>query len=208
MTRSRQALPLLALWVLVVAAASALAWAAISQAGREVTAGNPTRTLPAPNLAAVPLTPTTGGGLASSAPQPAPAQPPTSGAATVPPGPGSVAPGSVSSLATRTGSATRTEPPVRPPSTNGPVASLTPVRASLSVVGGSVGMSCRGNQLVLDWATPRNGWSFTVKREHGGVEVRFAAARGGNDEGDDGSEHARSEVEGQCVNGRPVLRQK
>jgi hypothetical protein len=88
-----------------------------------------------------------------------------------------------------TGSATATRPP----------GSLSPTAAgvvsSLTVVGGSVSVSCSGETITLRSATPAQGWSFTVERESRTLTVEFG--RVGGDE--------RSEIEGRCVRGRPQL---
>ena len=73
--------------------------------------------------------------------------------------------------------------------------STPPVRDSVTVAGGTVGVSCAGARLNLRYATPSNGWSMTVEREPGTLSVAFREQLGGGE----------SEVHATCRAGAPAF---
>jgi hypothetical protein len=70
-----------------------------------------------------------------------------------------------------------------------------PVDDSVSVQGGSVGVSCRGATLTLRFVTPADGWAYHLERSPETIEVSFAQHAG----------EGESEVHAQCSHGVPVF---
>jgi hypothetical protein len=183
-----------ALWLLVVGAASGVAWFAIDRAGREVLTSPVGGRVPAgqvatsaPTRAATGPTPTSDdhgedspAPTATSSPSRAPVVPPSgSGDRLHPP--------------SRTTTST-TRPPTPPPSSPpGPAA----VDRSVRVQGGQVGVRCVGRTISLRYATPSDGWRVEVDDqgpEH--VKVRFSAT---------GRDEQQSEIEAECEHSTPVF---
>jgi hypothetical protein len=71
----------------------------------------------------------------------------------------------------------------------------TPVDDSVSVDGGSVGVSCQGATLTLRFVTPANGWTYHLDRSPESIEVTFEQQAG----------NGQSEVHAQCSHGAPIF---
>ena len=160
-------------WIAVVAVASSTVWLVIDRTGSNLLSGATAsvRASSAPTTTAVsPRSPTSAGPATSAG---------SSGG---------------TSTATSSGTSTGTSTGAGP--TSGGTTSARPpasVIRSLTVPGGSVGMSCVDGRPHLEWATPLDGWSMEVDDE--GFEVKFT-------QGNDGDE---SEVYGSCASGAPTL---
>ncbi len=167
MRRARTAALAVLGWLAIVVAASTLAWAAIDRAGRVTYLGGGT----APSAQAAATTPPT------TAPSP-----------TTPPAHGT------GSSTTSTTSTTAAPPPTRhttsASSSAAPATTPTARAAETSVAGGSVGVTCTGSTLSLRYATPQDGWSYTVERKDNELQVTFR--RGGD--GDKVEVHARCQA--------------
>ncbi|KQU67427.1 lipase chaperone [Phycicoccus sp. Root101] len=197
-----------ALWLAIVASTSTVAWIVIDRAGRGayLTDGaRPELTQAGPGTT---TTDVTEGTVSATSSVPSSTSPPTSSAGRPPttsrparttpshsaPAPRSTVP-SPAVTPPRTGSRPSSTPrPAPRTSASSPVRPQT-VDDSISVTGGSVGVSCRGTTLTLRFATPRNGWSYELDRSSTEIEVQFRQ---------NGSEQ-ESEVHARCSGGAPVF---
>ncbi|KQZ90108.1 hypothetical protein ASD62_13170 [Phycicoccus sp. Root563] len=197
-----------ALWLAIVASTSTVAWIVIDRAGRGayLTDGaRPELTQAGPGTT---TTDVTEGTVSATSSVPLSTSPPTSSAGGHPstsrparttPSHSAPAPRSTvsSPAATRPRATPHPSPTPRPtpkPSASSPVRPQA-VDDSVSVTGGSVGVSCRGTTLTLRFATPRNGWSYELSRSAAEIEVQFRRT-GGEQE---------SEVHARCSGGAPVF---
>lgn len=189
--RTRTVLAGVALWMVIVAGTSTAAWLIIDRAGREVfptdAAGPPEPQGMLPGGA--PLVAT--GTPTSATTPPAPSlttgpTPPSTRSAPRPTTPGSTNPTARTSI-TPLDTASTTTPPGSPPSAD--------VSDSVTVSGGTVGVSCAGSTISLRYVTPRNGWSYEIDSSSRSIEVKFRRL-GAQEE---------SEVHATCSGGRPVF---
>jgi hypothetical protein len=199
-------------WLLVVTAASGLAWFAIDHAGRDVVAAvAPVSATSAAGRA----TPGTAGSAVSASGRPtvssspgdtssAPAPAPTTGGPTATPSPGSSGtprgPGGSGPHPTTGGgggasSTSRTTSPGTPTprsATTPPPPPSSVVDRSVQVAGGQVGARCAGATISLRYAQPADGWRVEVQGSGPeAVEVTFRSASG------------EQQVRAGCVNGTP-----
>ncbi|HET7474821.1 MAG TPA: hypothetical protein VFJ97_02215 [Dermatophilaceae bacterium] len=175
----RAALLAVAAWLVVVAGASSATWLVIDHAGREVVLADPVAAVPSPTVIAPPAAPAPASGVSPPTRTPRPGPTPVSPGGRVRPTP----------AASRPSHQQRAQPP---PAAG---ASTPAVQDSVTVAGGTVGVSCRADSITLRHATPRDGWSFQVQRQQHEIQVHFVR-QGGNGE---------SEVHAVCRAGAPVF---
>ncbi len=191
--RTRTVVAAMTLWLVIVAGTSTAAWLVIDRAGREVF----TTTEAAGSLEPAPTTPP----VTTDAPTsttPPPRSSPTTGA----PKPSSTRPAPRPTTSARSSSTPRpTSTPSAPQPSPTPAKTSPPppatVSDSITVSGGTLGVSCQGSTITLRYVTPRNGWSYELHRESRTIEVKFSRQGGGGE----------SEVHATCSGGRPVFEQ-
>lgn len=200
-----------ALWLAIVASTSTVAWVVIDRAGRGafLTDGaRPELTQADPGTATTPVTegaPATASSTspvpsrtrlpASSGGHPSTSRPPGGSPSPSTPTPRSTLPSPASTRPRSTPSPASTPRPTPKPPASSPAHPPAVVDDSVSVAGGSVGVSCQGAVLTLRFATPRNGWSYELDRSSTEIEVQFRQ---------NGSEQ-ESEVHARCSRGAPVF---
>ena len=172
----RRRVVIVAVWLLGTVASVALAWAAVSAVGGEVTS-----------------TPGGGGGPASVA------APPTAGS---PSSTSTSTPTSSTTLTTAEVPSSTSTSAAPPPATTAPATPTTTAApppaerrsAVFDAVGGTLGASCTGAAASLDFATPRGGYAAEV-HDAGPekVDVRFEAENEGE-----------SRLVVRCVDGAPT----
>ena len=202
----------IALWLVIVASTSIVAWQVIDRTGRGVYLTDGARPASTQAGARPSPEPTTDDETSSTPSRTSPAKSPTHSTGppprpTTPPsaatGPTSARPPATSPPATpptststpRRSPSPSTSPSSSPSSPSSSVARPPVVSDSVSVSGGSVGVSCQGETLALRFATPRNGWSYTLKRSASEIEVSFKQSGGEQD----------SEVHARCSRGVPAF---
>lgn len=186
--RTRSVLAAIAIWLAIVASTSTAAWIVIDRAGRGAYLSEAAG--PGPSAVGPSMTLPTSSGTASTAPaHPRPV--PSTGSHTTPTHPSSPAtPTSTSPAPSPT--PVVTSPTVQPKPSKPPPPTVSD---SVSVSGGSVGVSCQASTLTLRFVTPVNGWSYSLKRSSEGIEVSFRRNDG----------QGESEVHAQCSHGAPTF---
>ncbi len=190
--RTRTVLAGVALWMLIVAGTSTAAWLIIDRAGREVFTTDAAGPPEPAGVAAGVVPPVSTGTPTSATTTPAPSISAATPSSTHPV-PRPTTPGSpnrtTSTSSTPLDTTSTTQPPAPPPSAD--------VSDSVTVSGGTVGVSCAGSTISLRYVTPRNGWSYEIDSSSHSIEVKFHRL-GAQDE---------SEVHATCSGGRPVFEQ-
>ena len=202
-----------AVWLVVVASTSALAWVVIDNAGR-VAVSTPTRSEAAPATSVredgapgSALTTATGAAPSGRAPTARPTGPdlrervqvgtPTSQDAGTPPSPSTGSPTAVTTAASTPAATTRATATPKPPQ----VRPQEQVDRSTGVIGGQVGVRCVGARIALRYAQPDNGWSVEVGSS-GPQEVEVTFKRVGDGAG--AETHSRA----LCQGGTPTFTQE
>lgn len=189
---TRSVLAAIAIWMAVVAATSTTAWIVIDRTGRGayLTDGAESA-LPAEG--AEPVSPSTSAATTtSSARRPTATGTPSAG------GPARSASPTAPTHAPsgRPAPSPSPSPRATPGATPKPPApASTPTADSVTVDGGSVGVSCQGAVLTLRFVTPANGWAYQLVRPTDSIEVAFRQQVG----------EGESEVQARCSHGVPVF---
>ncbi len=190
-----------ALWLVIVASTSTVAWQVIDRAGRGVYLTDGARPELTQTIPRTSPEPTTGGATSATPSRSSPVKSSTHSSRPQPSRttPTSAAPAPTSARPTPDGTASRPTPRPSPSTAHAPSTSAPPrppvVSDSVSVAGGSVGVSCQGATLTLRFATPRNGWSYVIDRSESEIEVAFRQGGGGQE----------SEVHARCSRGAPAF---